>query len=349
MVRRGYVADEGGGVWPAARPYLAAVGLIFLSTQATVSQLSEHAQLRAGLRLGAEDGYIRPGRGSYQAAFFSGRDAFESRAQQMDALQFVSLEFDGHADEEITGALPDAAATAGAARGTTYPTVNRAGKGDRLVRRDGSRVVRRVDPRTGGLARVVIRAPAKRDRGRTPALPGGTGAAGGGPAGVPVPPNVTKLAERLSPAEKSGHASRLAELAEARNRELMCLAKAVYFEARGESERGQLAVAQVVLNRVEHDFYPNSVCGVVFQNERWRNRCQFSFACDGRSDRPRNKTAWERAITVAKKAVNGQERLQELGRSTHYHANYVRPRWIRGMIRLERIGKHIFYRVRGWS
>ncbi|HSM20415.1 MAG TPA: cell wall hydrolase, partial [Hyphomicrobiales bacterium] len=165
---------------------------------------------------------------------------------------------------------------------------------------------------------------------------------------VPLPPNVTALASTGKAATAKSSAGKPAALAEKRNRELMCLAKAVYFEARGESETGQLAVAQVVLNRVEHPFYPDNICGVVFQNQHRRNKCQFSFACDGRSDRPRNQAAWARAITLAKKSMHGT-RVDGLGNSTHYHANYVNPRWAKGMVRLRRIGKHIFYRMRAWS
>lgn len=343
--------DEGCGFRSGAKPYLAALALLLLSTQATVTQLAEHAQLRAGLRLGEEDGYyVRPGRGSYQAAFFPRQDVFENRfRQQIGAFQLVSLEFGAAgADDDVTGSLPAAAPAGPAAR--VYPVVNRANKGDRLVRRDGSRLVQRVDPRTGRLTRVAVRRDPPPAAPRAVALRRDHDApAAARAAGVPLPPNVTRLVERLTPADRAGRQSQLAELSETRNRELMCLATAIYFEARGEPERGQLAVAQVVLNRVAHDFYPNTICEVVYQNQHWRNRCQFSFACDGRPDRPRNKTAWERAITIAKRAVNGQERVPGLGRSTHYHATYVRPRWIRDMIRLDRIGNHIFYRVRGWS
>jgi spore germination cell wall hydrolase CwlJ-like protein len=129
----------------------------------------------------------------------------------------------------------------------------------------------------------------------------------------------------------------------------MCLATGIYFEARGEPEQGQIAVGQVILNRVAHPLYPETICGVVFENQHRRNKCQFSFACDGRSDRPRNKVAWEQSIRIAKKVINGKAYVESVGKSTHYHANYVSPRWIRDMIRLDKIGKHIFYSMRGWS
>ncbi len=89
--------------------------------------------------------------------------------------------------------------------------------------------------------------------------------------------------------------------------ELKCLATAIYFEARGEPEEGQLAVAQVVLNRVKNPAYPNTICGVVYQNKTKRNRCQFSFACDGRSDRITDMTALgNRAEELAKRSVEEQ-------------------------------------------
>ena len=128
-----------------------------------------------------------------------------------------------------------------------------------------------------------------------------------------------------------------------------CLAQAIYFEARGESPLGQAAVAQVVLNRVKNPAYPRTICGVVFQNETWRNRCQFSFACDGRPERIRSQSAWRRATELARDVTNGKVWLKMVGDSTHYHANYVKPRWARYMKRTERIGRHIFYRTHGGS
>jgi len=138
--------------------------------------------------------------------------------------------------------------------------------------------------------------------------------------------------------------------AAALRRDKACLAKGIYFEARGETRRGQLAVAQVIMNRVDHWFYPNNVCDVVFQNQHRRNKCQFSFACDGRSDRARDRGSWRQAVALADKVLSGEARSEDVGtQATHYHASYVRPRWIRDMIKIRRIGTHIFYRVRKWS
>ena len=135
--------------------------------------------------------------------------------------------------------------------------------------------------------------------------------------------------------------------------ELKCLATAIYFEARGEPEAGQIAVAQVVLNRLKNPAYPNTICGVVFQNKSKRNRCQFSFACDGRPERITDMGSWKKAQDVAKRMVEDQADtfIAEVGSATHYHATYVRPRWARRMTQTDKIGRHIFYNTRngGWS
>ena len=135
--------------------------------------------------------------------------------------------------------------------------------------------------------------------------------------------------------------------------ELKCLATAIYFEARGEPEQGQLAVAQVVLNRLKNPAYPNTICGVVYQNKTKRYRCQFSFACDGRSDRITDARSWATAQALAKRAVEEQADtfISAVGSSTHYHATYVHPRWARRMTETDKIGRHIFYNTRngGWS
>ncbi|MBL4645991.1 MAG: hypothetical protein COA52_20195 [Hyphomicrobiales bacterium] len=134
-------------------------------------------------------------------------------------------------------------------------------------------------------------------------------------------------------------------------REQRCLAAAVYFEARGESKKGQAAVAQVILNRVKAPAYPSTICGVVYQNKKWRNRCQFSFACDGIRDRIKDKKSYKQAAKVAKSVTRGKTWLKAVGSSTHYHATYVKPKWARKMKRMTKIGTHIFYRTHkgGWS
>ncbi len=133
--------------------------------------------------------------------------------------------------------------------------------------------------------------------------------------------------------------------------EQRCLAAGIYFEARGEPVAGQAAVAQVILNRVRNPKYPNTVCGVVYQNKSWRNRCQFSFACDGHRDRIASPAYWKTANEVAQAVTAGVIWFPEIGSSTHYHATYVNPRWARTMKRMKKIGRHIFYRTYGggWS
>ena len=130
-----------------------------------------------------------------------------------------------------------------------------------------------------------------------------------------------------------------------RTAELTCLARAVYFEARSESELGQLAVAKVVLNRVKDPDYPKTICGVVYQGSERRNSCQFSFACDGLANRVRSPESWARAKNIAERAIADDPSVRMLN-ATNYHADYVTPRWAKTLKRLVRIGHHIFYKNR---
>lgn len=125
-----------------------------------------------------------------------------------------------------------------------------------------------------------------------------------------------------------------------------CLAEAIYFEARGEPELGQLAVAQVVLNRVRGADYPDTICGVVYQNQEMRDQCQFSFACDGVVERIASRSAWRTARRIAREATEGKRRLPELAGATNYHAGYVTPRWAGRMKLVGQLGAHLFYRER---
>ncbi|MFM2356359.1 MAG: hypothetical protein RLZZ528_2095 [Pseudomonadota bacterium] len=124
--------------------------------------------------------------------------------------------------------------------------------------------------------------------------------------------------------------------------EFECLAKALYFEARGESLRGQAAVAEVILNRRESPDYPRTICGVVEQGGK--GGCQFSFTCDGASDRIREPEAWDRAQKVARAMLDGAPRLLTDG-ATHFHTPAVRPGWARRFEKTAEIGRHIFYRA----
>jgi hypothetical protein len=128
-----------------------------------------------------------------------------------------------------------------------------------------------------------------------------------------------------------------------------CLAEAVYFEARGEAVRGQIAVAQVILNRAFSGKYPDSVCGVVYQNKHRHLACQFTFACDSHPDVIREPDMWDRAQKIAKAMLDGQLWLPEVDRSTHYHAYWVRPSWVSEMKRNWKYGVHTFYRPRKWG
>jgi spore germination cell wall hydrolase CwlJ-like protein len=128
-----------------------------------------------------------------------------------------------------------------------------------------------------------------------------------------------------------------------------CLAEGVYFEARGESALGQVAVAQVILNRAFSGKYPDSVCGVVYQNAHRHLACQFTFACDGIRDVIREPDMWERAKKIAAEMLDGKLWLPEVGKATHYHATYVHPGWVREMKKMHKVGVHIFYRPRSWG
>ncbi|WP_407166330.1 cell wall hydrolase [Bradyrhizobium sp. ORS 111] len=137
--------------------------------------------------------------------------------------------------------------------------------------------------------------------------------------------------------------------AKSRAKSEKCLAEAVYFEARGEAVRGQIAVAQVVMNRVFSGKYPETVCGVVYQNKNRHFACQFTFACDNIPDVVREPDMWDRAKKIAKAMLDGKLWLPEVNRSTHYHAYWVRPSWVSEMKKTYRFGVHTFYRPRAWG
>ena len=136
----------------------------------------------------------------------------------------------------------------------------------------------------------------------------------------------------------------------------ICLALNTYHEAKNQSMIGQIATAQVVMNRVADDRYPNTVCEVVKQGPHrpsWENpgkeypvkhRCQFSWYCDGKSDIPKNEKAWKKAQDYAYLVLYNRINLDVTEGATHYHATYVRPAWAKTKTRTTRIEKHIFYR-----
>ena len=131
----------------------------------------------------------------------------------------------------------------------------------------------------------------------------------------------------------------------ARVEALNCLTSAVYYEAGQESDEGQRAVAQVVLNRVRHPAFPNSVCGVVYQGSMRPTGCQFTFTCDGSLARTPMSDAWDRARGNASAILNGAV-YAPVGNATHYHANYVVPYWASSLVKTQVVGAHLFYR---WS
>lgn len=127
-------------------------------------------------------------------------------------------------------------------------------------------------------------------------------------------------------------------------RALLCLTQAVYYEAGYEPADGRRAVAQVVINRMRHPAFPKSVCGVVYQNNG--RVCQFTFVCDGSLNRAPARGAWRVAEEIARAALAGYVE-SSVGSSTHYHADYVAPRWAPMLAKVAKIGQHIFYRWPG--
>lgn len=144
-------------------------------------------------------------------------------------------------------------------------------------------------------------------------------------------------------------AERLGLTGNVRAKHERCLINAIYFEARGESEHGQMAVAQVVMNRVFSGYYPDNICGVVYQNAHRHLACQFTFACDGIRDVVTEPEAWEIAKRIARDTLDGKIWLPEVGKATHYHAYWVRPSWIHEMKKMLKLGVHTFYRPRAWG
>jgi spore germination cell wall hydrolase CwlJ-like protein len=131
-----------------------------------------------------------------------------------------------------------------------------------------------------------------------------------------------------------------------RDRAVLCMTQAIYYEAALEPLQGQQAVAQTVINRVRHPDFPKSVCGVVYEGSQMPIGCQFSFTCDGSLARPPIEPYWSRAKQVAEAALDGFV-ATDIGPATHYHADYVFPRWGPQMVKIVQLGAHIFYRFPG--
>ena len=130
-----------------------------------------------------------------------------------------------------------------------------------------------------------------------------------------------------------------------------CLAEAMYFEARNQGWRGMLAVGVVVQNRVKDSRYPNDVCGVVRQGMYWRgvpikNKCQFSYYCDGLPERPAEPKPWRQALDLASLLLSTKLVLTGIEDATHYHTTSVKPRWATALEPRDQIGDHLFYAQR---
>lgn len=133
---------------------------------------------------------------------------------------------------------------------------------------------------------------------------------------------------------------------------LMCMAFNIYHEANNQSMLGQIAVGQVVMNRVADDRFPDTVCEVVKEAVTYKNtdkpvlhKCQFSWYCDGKKDEPNyNSKSWSNALKYAVVVLGGDITLDFTDGATHYHATYVRPAWAKTKTRTTRIDRHIFYR-----
>ncbi len=266
---------------------------------------------------------------------------------------------------------------------TAFPTIDRSGKGNPFIGlRPGfdARLNRRGAPGAGGsIAAAASEGDPAIDDAFAPAPPTlpadrSTAASGhaettfgdGATPGVPLDvalnsatptPNdgvLTIVAAKsvpettLAPKGSVGGPPDYASLIDPKDaaRQQRCLAEAIYFEARGEPEDGQAAVAQVVLNRVRSGIFPTNVCGVVYQDRNRPFACQFSFACEGRSLRIEEPGPWTVAVRIARDVVSGAIYNPLVGEAVNYHANYVRPYWASALQRVDQIGHHIFYKLR---
>jgi len=153
----------------------------------------------------------------------------------------------------------------------------------------------------------------------------GDAAAAGDPQLAAIPPEPLMPAYKATPKERE------------------CLALAVYFESRAETVEGQHAVAAVVLNRVRNEKFPDNICAVVHEGGGHRGRCQFSWYCDGRSDKPRDPASWQRSLDVADAVLNG-EIADPTDGALYFHNTAVRPKWRKKMTKTAAIDNHVFYR-----
>lgn len=163
---------------------------------------------------------------------------------------------------------------------------------------------------------------------------------------LPIPPDAVALASDRTVTAAQPFSTRLASAID-RGRALECLTAAIYYEAATESDDGQRAVAQVILNRVRHPAFPATVCGVVYQGTERGTGCQFSYACDGSMARIPARSTWNRALRIAAAALNGAV-FAPVGEATHYHTYAVTPAWNRSLVMTAAIGAHFFHRWQGY-
>ena len=167
----------------------------------------------------------------------------------------------------------------------------------------------------------------------------------------PLPADVPKAAFDQASLDATIHPAAPFSMANAsatdRARALECLTTAIYYEAATEPDKGQQAVAQVILNRVRHPAFPNTVCGVVYQGSEKATGCQFSYACDGSMARVPMRSAMDRARRIAWAALGGYV-MKEVGLATHYHTYQVTPAWNRTLVMTDAIGMHFFHRWKGY-
>jgi spore germination cell wall hydrolase CwlJ-like protein len=297
-----------------------------------------------------EDGTVRPGAGTVATTTKGDGKAASKSAEADVETKVAALPPASEAVKEVPAAHKDAAA----AKASIPPAAAPKQSGTKTDDRAGSA---QAGPRTKIAAlppasgTVTDEPAATKDDGRAKASPPSaseqsvtkaTGAGGG--QSVAAKGEVTGADRRpMSPAERL----KLDEKGRAKAEK--CLADAIYFEARGEETRGQIGVAQVILNRAFSGHYPTSVCGVVYQNAHRYMACQFSFACDGVRNKVEEPGRWERASKIARDMLDGKLWLPEVGKATHYHATYVSPGWARQMRKMHKLGLHIFYRPRAWG
>ncbi len=240
------------------------------------------------------------------------------------------------------GAPPDSAAAIDEVR------LDPAHLGTTLFAREGGRIVEsslHADPAAIFGVDPALFPPVAFEHHAAPDAPGADGVAMAAVSFAGIDLDVTQERDGIwpSPAERMELTG--PQLAKARK----CLAEAIYFESRGEPKRGQIAVAQTIVNRVFSGYYPKTVCGTVYQNAHRHLACQFTFACDNVKDVIREPDMWVQANEIAADMLDGKLWLDSVGRATHYHAYWVHPSWVREMNKLDRIGVHTFYRPRKWT